>query len=964
LRIALFGITVTVLLTSIVLYTINVEPVSSSGTIYIRADGSIDPPTANITTSDNISYYFTDNNYDSVVVERSNIIIDGSGYTLQGSGSGSGFQLNSISNVTIKNTNIHAFADGFYIQWCSFITIFGNRIENSTRDGVLFEFWCCNNTIIGNTIVNSTLHGIYIMSDSCNNSISENTISRSTGFFGRGISLDFNSHNNRIFANKIINNTLGMHVGAYQLNNIIFENNIANNNDGLVLSNNVTSNIHGNNITNSEYGIYCYSESSRIFHNNFVNITQYIVEPGYANFWDDGYPSGGNYWSDYTGVDYFSGLHQNETGSDGVGDTPYILAEDNRDNYPLMHPWVQSPVYNANTSLGYNTIQEAINAPQTLTGHLIYVKDGDYQERIAVNKSLSLIGAGKFNTVIDGNYSGDVIRITADNVRISGFTIKNGGNFSLGVHIDSSHNAIYGNIIEGSMDGIFFKNSDSNNISGNHITANLYRGILTINSDNNTFSHNAITNSSFFGIGLWSGSDNNKVYANKFTYNVLGVEVWNYSMSNTIFENEISSNEKGIFVWNYSSHNHILDNNITLNTDMGIRLWNYANNNVIFGNKILNNDNGIIAAELSFGNIICNNTINSNTYEGIWVYNSSGNEIYLNNIKANGWDGILLQFANDNVIHDNAIESNLFDGIWLYDFSNFNEICRNSINGNHFFGVEINNCSGNIFYFNNFNGNGQHAHLVFSGHNNNWDNDYPSGGNYWSDYNGTDLFRGAYQNETGSDGIGDTPYIIDMNNIDHYPLMGPVGSSTQTGENITVFPTDYLSVIYANITQEGETMANMTDTGPTPPEGRQWLARFIVETTAGYSGKVMIRIIYTDANLTSEEEGSLQLAHWMLQGDITGTTGVPDGVVDIRDIALIAVHFGEDVRPAPPRCDITGPTPNVPDGKIDIRDIALAAINFGNNQPEWINITTYLDTENNIIFGETSRLSIFGVHFR
>jgi hypothetical protein len=53
-----------------------------------------------------------------------------------------------------------------------------------------------------------------------------------------------------------------------------------------------------------------------------------------------------------------------------------------------------------------------------------------------------------------------------------------------------------------------------------------------------------------------------------------------------------------------------------------------------------------------------------------------------------------------------------------------------------------------------------------------WDNGYPSGGNYWSDYTGTDLYSGPYQNETGSDGIGDTSYDIDVNNRDNYPLMG------------------------------------------------------------------------------------------------------------------------------------------------------------------------------------------------
>jgi hypothetical protein len=52
---------------------------------------------------------------------------------------------------------------------------------------------------------------------------------------------------------------------------------------------------------------------------------------------------------------------------------------------------------------------------------------------------------------------------------------------------------------------------------------------------------------------------------------------------------------------------------------------------------------------------------------------------------------------------------------------------------------------------------------------NTWDNGYPSGGNYWSDYNGTDLYSGPGQNITGSDSIGDTPYVINANNRDRYP---------------------------------------------------------------------------------------------------------------------------------------------------------------------------------------------------
>jgi hypothetical protein len=57
--------------------------------------------------------------------------------------------------------------------------------------------------------------------------------------------------------------------------------------------------------------------------------------------WDDGYPSGGNYWSDYSGTDSYRGSHQNETGSDGIGDTPYAIDENNQDKYPFTksYPW-------------------------------------------------------------------------------------------------------------------------------------------------------------------------------------------------------------------------------------------------------------------------------------------------------------------------------------------------------------------------------------------------------------------------------------------------------------------------------------------------------------------------------------------------------------------------------------------------------------------------------------------------
>jgi hypothetical protein len=75
------------LLVSVLVVVFYAKPVKAeSGTIYIRADGSIEPSTASISTIDNVTYTFTGNIYGSIVVERNNTVIDGAGYTVQGEG--------------------------------------------------------------------------------------------------------------------------------------------------------------------------------------------------------------------------------------------------------------------------------------------------------------------------------------------------------------------------------------------------------------------------------------------------------------------------------------------------------------------------------------------------------------------------------------------------------------------------------------------------------------------------------------------------------------------------------------------------------------------------------------------------------------------------------------------------------------------------------------------------------------
>ena len=103
----------------------------------------------------------------------------------------------------------------------------------------------------------------------------------------------------------------------------------------------------GNKIISNMYGLlfkYTSSPDSHVYHNNIINNTY----PAYQKYtpvplnvtWDNDYPSGGNHWSNYNGTDFYSGLYQNESGSDGIGDTPYVIDAKNQDNFPSVDPYI------------------------------------------------------------------------------------------------------------------------------------------------------------------------------------------------------------------------------------------------------------------------------------------------------------------------------------------------------------------------------------------------------------------------------------------------------------------------------------------------------------------------------------------------------------------------------------------------------------------------------------------------
>jgi len=222
-----------------------------------------------------------------------------------------------------------------------------------------------------------------------------------------------------------------------------------------------------------------------------------------------------------------------------------------------------------------------------------------------------------------------------------------------------------------------------------------------------------------------------------------------------------------------ASNNTIIENNLIINCCYGIMFSIYSFKCSVSNNKLMQNHNGIYFSSDSGGNVISQNIIIENYGHGIWISNSTNNLIVNNSISNNDDVGIYIVHSSNNTIFNNSIYRSLKGGIFLHEGCIKNEIINNTIT-ECLYGLKLINSTNNKIFHNNFLSNFVQANLLEGVNLDNlWNLDYPSGGNYWSDYVGIDLYSGPYQNISGSDGIGDTPYVIDVDNVDWYPLMNP-----------------------------------------------------------------------------------------------------------------------------------------------------------------------------------------------
>jgi parallel beta-helix repeat protein len=358
------------LVTNILVLAVKIQPVRAIGTITINANGSITPPEAPISSADNITYTLTGTisitDQAGVFIERDNIVLDGAGcgvvYAGSGIAIGAAVYLINRRHVTINGLTIQRFAEGILLDASSDNTLSGNYVV--APDAGIFFSHSDNNVLSGNYLENCG-SGIEFDSSSSDNTLSGNIV---YGSNNNGIHLD--SSYNTLSGNTFSHNRIGITLGGGSYSNTL----------------------SGNTFTDSTlYGIYIQSSSNNlIYHNSFVNYANAVTD-GSANVWDNGYPSGGNRWGDYT-ARYPSAA---EIDNSGLGDTPYVIDANNKDNYPLM----PMPTYSVAINAHCNTQGIDLAVPFTKDGSAI----GEF---FTTPCTFSLSGSHTF-TVPSADASGD-----------------------------------------------------------------------------------------------------------------------------------------------------------------------------------------------------------------------------------------------------------------------------------------------------------------------------------------------------------------------------------------------------------------------------------------------------------------------------------------------------------------------------------------------------------------------------
>jgi parallel beta-helix repeat protein len=286
-----------------------------------------------------------------------------------------------LSEFTVDTLSM-GYANAIHFQSSRYASI-SDIIIADTGNGIFLSL--CSDILIFNSSINhNSGHGSHILN-------SNNITFKGNSFYSNnfGIYLQSSQHS-LVLGNLIQNNTIHG-IRLFDSNHhLLINNTLSENNNAIYLQNGCNFNIVANNtvVNNTGYGLFISSAVNNLFYNNyFDNVNNVFYPSNEMNSWNiektagvnivGGPYLGGNYWSDYNGVD---------NDADGLGDTPHVInVYNNKDNHPLIKQPVELS-FTLNFENGWNLISfpvefddmslAGIMQPLIDTGMIEIIKDG------------------------------------------------------------------------------------------------------------------------------------------------------------------------------------------------------------------------------------------------------------------------------------------------------------------------------------------------------------------------------------------------------------------------------------------------------------------------------------------------------------------------------------------------------------------------------------------------------------
>jgi parallel beta-helix repeat protein len=791
-----------IMISSIVILVEIAERVEAPTTLYVGGGGpgnysKIQWAIDNASDGDTV-FVYSGTYYENIIVDktinlngenRDTTIIDGSGPT-------------DVVLITQHRTNVSDFTVrngyyGIYVENADRCNVSSNNLSDNSYGIHLYQSF--RNNITNNHASNNGF-GIYLYNSRYNH-IYDNNASNNDN---RGLIISY-SHENNIKGNHLFKNDIGISLGSSE-NNIILDNMIKmNNRYGISIDESNEIIVSNNMMINN--GVFVSGDMLEHWNSHEIDVLNTInAKPLY-------------FWKDQT-----TGIIPIDAGQVILANCTNIIIE----NQSLYNASIGVELgFSSNNIIVNNTAISNFEA-----GIYLYLSNNNTianntcsNNRNGISLDFSSINVIEKNNCSNGSTGIDFL--SSENNKIEGNILNNN---AFGVYFHDSYYNIIGNnsCSFNSLYGIYLYAQSFENVLENNTCINNKYGIyLHMNSDHNIIENN---NCSYNDDGIRLSTSNNVIKNNECSYNGDGIHLSSGNVYNLLENNTLSGNhQKGISLF-YSSSimyaNKMEDNGIYVYGDKStfttqeISTNNTVNGKPVYYYKSVNMNNATLpsdAGQIILGDVswlrienvdvssatagiqigyssnihIANSTSSHHYMYGIRILYSSSIRIYntecLNNSggiyfgyssnstiescnSSNNINSIYLEYSDQNIIKDNNCLSGN-NGIRLDDSANNiikNNTCSNNEDGIILIFSLSNN---NIIYHNNILNNTNQA---YDSGTNRWDNGYPLGGNYWSDYSGVDNYKGPNQNVLGKDGIGDTPYT----NIggfagakDNYPLM-------------------------------------------------------------------------------------------------------------------------------------------------------------------------------------------------